>query len=95
MGIFEEIDTLVNDFFASWDKVITYGEPEDEEEEEESHAVYFYTEEEMRLANKYDDERGGYEFQVGNKCGRAKCLTTILALTLQCVKVVKNQTYHV
>lgn len=72
MGIFEEIDALVNDFFASWDKVITYGEPEEpeeepeeeeeEEEEEESHAVYFYTEEEMRLANKYDDERGGYEF---------------------------------
>lgn len=63
MGIFEELDTLVNDFFASWDKVITYGEPEEEEEEEEeSHAVYFYSEEEMRLANKYDDERGGYEF---------------------------------
>lgn len=67
MGIFEELDTLVNDFFASWDKVITYEEPEEpeeeeEEEEEESHAVYFYTEEEMRLANKYDDERGGYEF---------------------------------
>ena len=69
MGIFEEIDTLVDDFFASWDKVITYGEPEEpeeeeeeEEEDEESHAVYFYTEEEMRLANKYDDERGGYEF---------------------------------
>lgn len=72
IGIFEEINALVDDFFASWDKVITYGEPEEpeeepeeeeeEEEEEESHAVYFYTEEEMRLANKYDDERGGYEF---------------------------------
>ena len=90
MGIFEEIDTLVNDFFASWDRVITYGEPEEEEEEEEeeSHAVYFYTEEEMRLANKYDDERGGYEFQIGSECGRAKCPTIYFRGGLKCLLMI-------
>ena len=35
MDIFEEMDTIIDDLFTEWDKVVTYEEPEEDEEEED------------------------------------------------------------
>ena len=35
MDIFEEMDAIIDNFFTSWEQVITYEEPEEEPEEEE------------------------------------------------------------
>lgn len=67
MDVFEEMDAIIDDFFTSWEQVITYEEPEEDEEEdeeeedEESSSWEWYTEKELIEANKYDDERGAWE----------------------------------
>lgn len=110
MDIFEEMDAIIDEFFTEWDKLISYEEEpeepeedeeeeeeEDEEEEEEEEEIWWYSVEEMIPYDKYDDERGGYEFQIVDKCGRAKCPTIYWLQRFNALKCGSeiSQTYHV
>lgn len=83
MDVFEEMDAIIDDFFTSWEQVITYEEPEEEPEEEDLDDGWsWYTEEELIAANKYDDERGAWELWE-----QARAYSFFLPLTLYHIKV--------
>lgn len=55
MDVFEEMDAIIDDFFTSWEQVITYEEPEEEPEEEE--------EEEEEKEEEFEVDTDSWEYR--------------------------------